>query len=235
MIELDLVNTFILHQRSYRESSLLIDFFTDTHGLVRVISKGAKRQKTNSCGNLQSFNQLRISAKGRDDLLTLTHNELVETHQFPAYRQQVCALYINELLTHTLKPNIVYNQLFDHYQLALRQLSTTDPCNIESVLRVFEHHLLSELGYGFALDQTLTGESIQAEETYLFEPNGGLVRLKADALPTVDYLIKGSHLIAFANGVLCSQSKKTTKQLMQLALSPLLKNKTLTTRSLLCH
>ena len=64
---------FVLHVRAYRESSLLIDFFTRHFGKVTSIAKGVKRPKSLLRSVLLPTTLLNISLVGRKDLKNLTH------------------------------------------------------------------------------------------------------------------------------------------------------------------
>jgi DNA repair protein RecO (recombination protein O) len=51
---------FILHQQNYRESSLIIDVFTQSFGRVSLLAKGVRRQKSPYLGLLRPFMPLNI-------------------------------------------------------------------------------------------------------------------------------------------------------------------------------
>ena len=59
---------FVLHSRSYRESSELLEAFTLHHGRIGLVAKGAKRNKSPFRGTLRLFQPLLISWSGRGDL-----------------------------------------------------------------------------------------------------------------------------------------------------------------------
>ena len=52
---------FILNRRSYRESSLLIDAFSEQHGKLALVAKGGRGPKSKTAGVLQPFVPLRAS------------------------------------------------------------------------------------------------------------------------------------------------------------------------------
>jgi len=63
---------FILQQRKYRESSLIIDVLTRDFGRISVLAKGVRKTKSKTAGLLQPFIPLLISYVGHTELKTLT-------------------------------------------------------------------------------------------------------------------------------------------------------------------
>ena len=64
---------FLLHQRSYGETSIIAELFTKKNGKISVIAKGAKKPKSKFFGYLVPFHKLNISYSGRSELKTLKH------------------------------------------------------------------------------------------------------------------------------------------------------------------
>ena len=65
-------NCFLLHQRSYGETSIIADVFTQKSGKISFIAKGAKKPKSKFFGYLVPFQKLKITYSGRSELKTLT-------------------------------------------------------------------------------------------------------------------------------------------------------------------
>ncbi|MCL4131172.1 UNVERIFIED_CONTAM: hypothetical protein GTU68_026291, partial [Idotea baltica] len=169
---------FILHQRLYSESSLLLDVYSQEHGRVSLIAKGVRQKKRSQTGLFQLYQPLLLSWLGRGELQTLA---AVEANG-PAYLLQaesaLCGLYINELMIKLLPLGETEPQLFMAYEQALIGLQSAD--NNEIALRLFEKRLLSQLGYGLVLDHDVeTGASIGAEQDYYYVPDSGLHRWQA--------------------------------------------------------
>ena len=55
---------FILHTYAYRETSLIVETFTEQHGRVAMVAKGAKRPRSEMRGVLQAFQPLVLSWAG---------------------------------------------------------------------------------------------------------------------------------------------------------------------------
>lgn len=66
---------FILQQRKYRETSLIIDALTRDFGRVSLLAKGVRKTKSKTAGILQPFIPLTISYVGKAELKTLTDVE----------------------------------------------------------------------------------------------------------------------------------------------------------------
>ena len=63
---------FILQQRKYRETSLIIDVLTRDFGRISLLAKGVRKAKSKTAGMLQPFIPLLISYFGKAELKTLT-------------------------------------------------------------------------------------------------------------------------------------------------------------------
>lgn len=68
-------NAFVLHQRNYSETSLLIEAYTRRHGRLGLIAKGARRPSAKVRGVLKPFQELLIGWSGRGELMVLTGAE----------------------------------------------------------------------------------------------------------------------------------------------------------------
>ena len=75
MTKIELTPAFLIHRRMYQGSSLLLDFFTCNYGIIRIVARGARSNKT----SLQMFQCLNISYKGRSDLKNLTKENYPDT------------------------------------------------------------------------------------------------------------------------------------------------------------
>ena len=66
---------FILQQRKYRETSLIIDALTRDFGRISLLAKGVRKAKSKTAGMLQPFIPLTISYVGKAELKILTDVE----------------------------------------------------------------------------------------------------------------------------------------------------------------
>ncbi len=169
----ELTAAFVLHQRPYRETSLLLDVLTEHYGRVSLVAKGVRGKKRSQAGILQLYQPLLISWSGRGELQTLIAVETVSPQYNLRSEAALCGLYLNELLVKLLPLHAGEPEIFQAYQQALIGLQQTEFTEI--VLRLFEKHLLSHLGYGLVLDREFeSGQVIEPHEQYTYQADAGL-------------------------------------------------------------
>ena len=66
---------FVLHTYPYRETSLIVEAFTESFGRVAMVARGAKRPRSEMRGVLQAFQPLALSWAGTGELKTLVKAE----------------------------------------------------------------------------------------------------------------------------------------------------------------
>jgi DNA repair protein RecO (recombination protein O) len=107
---------------------------------------------------------------------------------------------------------------------------------LECALRVFEKHLLEEIGYGLVLDRDAEqGQPIEAQQMYVYHLMRGPVRMDAGrAEPVPNRLtIRGQSLLDLASGNLQDKaSLREIKRLMRAALAEQLGERPLISRRL---
>ena len=171
----ELTPAFVLHQRPYRETSLLLDIFSEQYGRVSLVAKGVRSKKRSQTGILQLYQPLLLSWTGRGELQTLTAAEVDKPRYILQANSALCGLYINELMVKLLPLNLPESELFTAYQNVLSGLQNEE--NTEIQLRLFEKHLLSCLGYGLVIDRDVeTQQLINEQSHYLYRPDSGLYR-----------------------------------------------------------
>ena len=221
---------FVLHTRPYRETSLLVDFFTRNYGRFRAVARGARAAKIGT-KKLNPYTQLLIGWAGKTELKTLTHVEQSSSPLTLKGDCLFCGFYLNEILIRLLAENDPHEEIYDNYAHVLAQLAGNEP--IEHSLRTFEFSLLEELGYALVLDaDTQTGEKISPEKEYWFEPNIGFsLKEGIYSKGASANLFKGGELLAFKNHDF-NAIPLTAKRLMRLALEPHIGEKPLLSRNL---
>ena len=221
---------FILHRRAYRDTSLLIEFFTLNNGRISTIAKGAKRSKSSLRSSLQSFQPLLITCRGKRELQTLTQVELQSPFANIHGGYLAWAFYTNELLFRLLERQEPYPQLFNHYTQLLRNLA--ENTITEQSLRLFECDLLTELGYGLQLHHDTNHQALDANSYYLVIPQQAPQRTNAALVNKRIY--RGSSLLALRARNLTQQpALADAKRLLRDALQHLLGDKPLKSRELL--
>ena len=203
MMRNEALTGYLLHQRSYQEKRALYYLFSEQHGVIHGIGKkGAPL-----------FEPLQLFATGKRELKTfsqiniaqLEHDSLsakpIRYHQISG-QQQYAALYLNEILWKLLPTEDPMPILWQHYQdslITLKQPLTAQELRL--CLRQFEHHLFQQLGFAVSFTQDSRLNTIEADYTYRFLPDVGLVLIahsedEIDA--SVQATFKGHEIIAMA-------------------------------------
>ncbi|OAI18671.1 DNA repair protein RecO [Methylomonas lenta] len=205
---------FILQHRPYRETSLLMEVFTRDFGIVPVLAKGVRKEKSKWAGLLTPFSLLQISYLDKTELKIFTQAELVS--HFPLQKLALyCGFYVNELLQAFLHRYDPHSYLFESYQACLVDLMHSQ--TIEQTLRYFELDLLEETGYGVQLDsQQLNNQTIQPLQRYNFVAGDGIV---ADSLG----IVSGATLMtlnvkASLTGAALNESKLLLRKMLEVHL-----------------
>lgn len=62
---------FVLHTLAWRETSLIVEVFTRSHGRLGLVAKGARRPRSALRGLLQPFQPLELRWTGKSELRNL--------------------------------------------------------------------------------------------------------------------------------------------------------------------
>jgi DNA repair protein RecO (recombination protein O) len=174
MARIQLEPAYVLHSRSFRETSLIVEAFTREHGRIAVVARGAKSARSRWRNVLEPFRPLLLSWNQKSDLGTLTAADQVASP--PALQGQClyCGLYLNELLMRLLHRGDPHSEVFERYRYVLSELASEIPP--QPLLRVFEKHLLEAIGYAMLLDREHTnGAAVLAHHWYDYKPDSGPV------------------------------------------------------------
>jgi DNA repair protein RecO (recombination protein O) len=169
---------FILHTYPFKETSVVAEVFTRSHGRVALIARGARRPTSAMRGLMQPFTPLLLSWFGKSELKTLHAAEWQGGLTAPQGRALMCGFYLNELLLRLLARGDAHELLYDRYADTLDQLAgEARGTDYERILRHFEKNLLSEIGYGATFDVDAdSGMPIEAGVRYVFQPERGALR-----------------------------------------------------------
>lgn len=168
---------FVLHSYPYKETSLLLDFFSRDYGRITLVAKGAKRPHSALRSVLQTFQPLSVSWSGKSEVRTLTAAEWVGGMLPLEKTALLCGFYLNELIVKLFAKEDTITRLFDYYVATLNALAQGE--NALKILRKFEYILLKEAGIIADLTFcTTTQKKIVAHQIYVIEPLDG-VRLAA--------------------------------------------------------
>ena len=174
---------YVLHSYPYRETSLILQAWTEKHGRLGLVAKGARRPKSASRIVLVPFQPLALDWFGRGELRTLKSAEPTVPATPLAGEALMSAFYMNELLLKLTTRDDPHERLFEAYDAAiseLRAISRTNPAprtsHLEPILRRVELKLLQELGYALERAREAGGHApIAAEREYFYVVERGAV------------------------------------------------------------
>lgn len=163
---------YVLHQRAYRETSLLLEVFSSQYGRTGLIARGVKRGGSRQQAIPQAFTPLLVSWSGAGELPSLSQSEPAGASIGLGGSRLISGLYLNELLLRLLPRHEPHGELFEDYGRALHGLAGAE--NPEPSLRIFEKQMLSALGYGLQLDQPVEGVgTIETDHIYHYQADRG--------------------------------------------------------------
>jgi len=171
-----------LRKVEYSETSQILSLFGRTHGVVRVIAKGAHRKTKAGASkfgggiDLLDVGSAVFTDRLEKDMATLTEWELLEGH--PDLRNSLRGLYLGfyaaELVGLLIVEHDPHPKLFDQLEATLLELSGP---RVEQAFVAFEMDLLRETGYLPEIQVCVScGGNIQCRGSVSFVPaRGGVV------------------------------------------------------------
>ncbi len=220
-------SAFVLVRRPYRETSLLIEVFSEHHGRVGLVARSARGAKSRTGAVLQVFLPLLLSWNEAGDLGTLVASEAAAPPVPLAGERIFHGWYLNELLLKLLTRHDAHPVLYAAYADALPRLAEGDS---EPVLRAFELCLLGETGYGVDLPA-----DIEADASYRYDFESGPRRVHESAEGRAGSF-SGAALIALRDGKLAAADaglRREARKLLRIALQRQLGGRELETPRLL--
>jgi DNA repair protein RecO (recombination protein O) len=139
---------YILHTRSFKESSLFASILTRHFGKITVLAKGCRRPKSKMCGSLEPFNKDEIIYYKREskEVYTLSDAHVLEHYerlrQSPGKVTSILVLceFFNKTLPHE-EPDQRAFALMEKY------ITTIEQAPQQSVKPLTYYHLLIALSY----------------------------------------------------------------------------------------
>ncbi len=217
---------FILQQRKFRETSLIIDVLTEDFGRVSLLAKGVRKTKSKTAGLLQPFIPLTLSYFGKSELKTLTDVELARPFMPLQGLALYCGFYINELIGCFLHQHDPHPEVFAYYRSCLTCL--LDSSKIEQTLRSFELDLMNAVGYGLQLEyDALNHKTVNPLINYNFNAEEGPIE-------AFDGSFSGKTLLALKSRELADpQVLAEAKRLMRTVIAVYLHGKPLKSRAVI--
>lgn len=170
---------FVLHQRPYRNTSLLVDCLTGSYGRQTLVAQGARRPGARQTALLQPFRRVRFSWIRRGELGRLKGVEADAPHHDIEGDALLAGFYVNELLLRLVPRGDPSDALLSCYSSCLDELACAP--DVARTLRLFELDFLEALGYRLDLEHDCrTGEPIEPGHDYYFEHEGGMTIANSD-------------------------------------------------------
>lgn len=219
---------FVLHSRTYSESSLLVDLFVENAGKVTVMAKGARRKNSMLKGILQPFTPLIVQYSEKGEVKTLKQVEAISLSLPLVSTFLYSAFYLNELIHRVLISDTDTAELFHHYLDSLQQLALQIPA--EKVLRSFELALLTYLGYHVDFFHcSSTGDEIVETMSYQYQSESGFM----SSLLKNSTSFTGEQVLAFGYRQFDNEETlKAAKRFTRMALKPYVGTKPFKSREL---
>ena len=220
---------YVLHTYPFKETSLVVELFSQQFGRIAAVAKGARRPHSAMRGMLQSFQMLSGAWSGKNELKTLHSLDWNAGLSLLKGEALMCGFYMNELLLRLLPREDAHENLFEYYANALQTLS--NGADLATTLRRFELKLLQEMGYAVPLLQDENDAEILADKTYRYEAEYGACALSATKNGVQ---LSGKTMLDMARDDYAdSATQNQSKQLMRYLLAHYLGDKPLHTRQLL--
>ena len=129
----DSINCYPIHERAYTDRIKFVLVFSNERGVESVTAASKSR--------INFFCAYQAIQKGKK----LTLQSPTEHPPLLQGKTLFCGMYLNELIYRFCKPSDPHPDIFNQYELSLKQLRSQK--NIELTLRVFELRLLKACGY----------------------------------------------------------------------------------------
>lgn len=223
-------SSYVLHGRSYRETSLLLEIFSLDYGRLTLIAKGIKGPGKKSGNILQPYQKLKLSWQGKSELKTCTRAEPDGPAVNLSSNALIAAFYLNELIIKLLHKHEAHSELFNAYHEAIKGLEDRS-IDLQVILRIFEKKLLGCLGYGLILNHDIDSSPIDTQLYYYYLANSG-PQLKKPS--SGDYVqLSGQTLVDMDNETLKNPaSLREAKTLMRYLISKQMDHQPLASKAL---
>lgn len=170
---------FVLHARSWRETSLLVEVLTEQHGRIGVLARGVSSPRSQALrAALQPLQWIRLGFVQRGELAQLRGAEALDAAPRLSGDAMLAGFYINELVMRLAPRQDPLPELYTYFGQVRQRLAAGEP--LAWTLRRFERDLLEALGFGFDLAHGSDGEPIDPAARYELDPLEGPRRLLSE-------------------------------------------------------
>ncbi|NOX50175.1 MAG: DNA repair protein RecO [Gammaproteobacteria bacterium] len=201
------LNALVLHVRPYRETSVLVQFFTREHGRFSGVMKGLRTGRVRQ--RVEPFILANLSTSGRSTLVNVTGFEAKFEYQLSVDILSA-GFYVMEILKRATGEYQSEPRVFDavlevlgRLDSASREHSANEPLGrrIAPSLRIFENTLLDELGYGIDFTcESRSGRPIQPDKKYEYICEHGFREVAISPTNKASQIMLGADLLMVATG-----------------------------------
>lgn len=222
---------WVLHRRPWRESSLLVDLLSESHGRIGLVARGGRSERSIWRGVLEPFSPLSIHFTIKGEMGTVKDVELIGDRYGLSGDALWCGLYVNELLMCLLDREEAMPGLVKSYGDLMDAL--VNPDDQMCGLRRFEWSLLEQLGVAPDLHMDATGEQpILGNQLYRLEIDYGFVPAES----RVGTVVSGDALVWLRGDLpkgLGDEDARAIRQVNRVLLDHQLGGRTLRTREMM--
>jgi len=170
---------FVLHARAYRETSLLVEVLSASHGRMGLLARGVSSAKGQVLrAALQPLQWIRFDAVQRGELAQLRAAEALDAAPRLGGQDMLAGFYLNELVMRLAPRHDPLPELYRAYGEVRARLALGLP--LAWSLRRFERDLLESLGFGFDLSMAGDGLPVDPAARYQLDPLEGPQRLLSE-------------------------------------------------------
>ncbi|MBH44373.1 MAG: DNA repair protein RecO [Gammaproteobacteria bacterium] len=169
-----LENSFIIHSRSYGETSMIYQLLTRNKGLMSVLGKGIKSKKGYT--NLKPFRELKVSYIPKERLSLMTNYEITNDYKNIKNSSYLAGIYFNELIYKFIPHHEPLQNIFSLYKDQMIYMAeTTD--SIDLIFFNFEVLFLKEIGYEITFGN-INKNLINNNKNYFYDYEFGFKEVK---------------------------------------------------------
>ena len=166
-------DAIVIKKTKLGEADTILTFYTPDRGKIQGFAKSLRKTKSKMAGHLELITHSRVTfARGRN-LDTITGSQTIDSF-IPLkndFKLMSYALYIIELVNQFTPEHYEDYKLFQLLLETLRRLCQTD--TIETLLRFYELHLLTEVGYRPQLQHCVNCRKELEPVINTFSPSSG--------------------------------------------------------------
>ena len=139
----------IIHQVRFGEADKFVFIFSQHHGLIKVVGKGARRLTSKKSPHLDNLNLIKFQTNRGDVPQYLSQVETVNA--FPKIKADLkktrTCFYLTEILHRTLAEGEADEALFSTLKKFLEDLNQSAEPDSRGLAIEFQHYLIKRLGF----------------------------------------------------------------------------------------